>query len=155
VTIEIAAALARDIREVSVIPVLVDEARMPRADQLPASIKLLAQRNAVEVRNAQFGRDVEMLVAKVRQARGEKAAGWWRVPTIAAAGAGAAAILVGWITYTWTHGPTDTRVPTVLGGASWSVTDWPWLVSIFRRRSVLLQWYAYRPKNSFNGRQLR
>ena len=35
VTIEIAAALARDIREISVIPVLVDDARMPRADQLP------------------------------------------------------------------------------------------------------------------------
>ena len=35
-TTEIAAALARDIREISVIPVLVDDTRMPRAEPLPA-----------------------------------------------------------------------------------------------------------------------
>ena len=51
VTIEIAAALARDIR---VIPVLVDKARMPKADKLPEPIKPLVRRNAVEVRNTQF-----------------------------------------------------------------------------------------------------
>ena len=36
------------------------------------------------MRNAQFGRDVETLVEKVRQARGERAVGWWRVPAGAA-----------------------------------------------------------------------
>jgi hypothetical protein len=45
VTIEIAAALARNIR---VIPVLVDGARTPKADRLPDSIKPLVRRNAVE-----------------------------------------------------------------------------------------------------------
>jgi hypothetical protein len=44
VTIEIAAALARNIR---VIPVLVDGARTPKADRLPDSVKPLARRNAV------------------------------------------------------------------------------------------------------------
>ena len=63
VTIEIAAALARDIR---VIPVLVDNARMPKADKLPEPIKPLVRRNAVEVRNTQFRRDAETLVARMR-----------------------------------------------------------------------------------------
>jgi hypothetical protein len=58
VTIEIAAALARDIR---VIPVLVDNARMPKADKLPESIRPLVRRNAVEVRNFNPP-DAEMLV---------------------------------------------------------------------------------------------
>jgi hypothetical protein len=54
VTTEIAAALARNIR---VIPVLVDGARTAKADKLPDSIKPLVRRNAVEVRNTNFGRD--------------------------------------------------------------------------------------------------
>jgi TIR domain len=65
VTIEIAAALARNIR---VIPVLVDGARTPKADRLPDSIKPLVRRNAVEVRNTNFGRDAEALANKVHEA---------------------------------------------------------------------------------------
>src|SRR5436190_11759424 len=65
VTIEIAAALARNIR---VIPVLVDGARTPKADKLPDSIKPLVRRNAVEVRNTSFGRAGEGLVDKVGEA---------------------------------------------------------------------------------------
>src|SRR5215475_5466371 len=65
VTIEIAAALARNIR---VIPVLVDGARTPKADRLPDSVKPLVRRNAVEVRNTHFGRDAEALANQVREA---------------------------------------------------------------------------------------
>ena len=65
VAIEIAAALARNIR---VIPVLIDGARTPKADKLPDSIKPLVRRNAVEVRNANFGRDAELVITKVREA---------------------------------------------------------------------------------------
>lgn len=65
VAVEIAAALAREIR---VIPVLIDGAPMPRADELPEPLKPLARRNAVEVRNSQFGRDADVLVAKIRDA---------------------------------------------------------------------------------------
>ena len=65
VVIEIAAALARDIR---VIPVLVDGAQMPKTNQLPEQLKPLVRRNAVEVRNSQFGRDADALTAKVREA---------------------------------------------------------------------------------------
>jgi formylglycine-generating enzyme required for sulfatase activity len=104
VTIEIAAALARDIR---VIPVLVDGARTPKADRLPDSIKPLVRRNAVEVRNTNFGRDADALVDKVREALSPRpgtrqlasaaarlmAPGRWRV----VAGSAAALLLAGWI----------------------------------------------------------
>jgi hypothetical protein len=64
VSVEIATALVRNIR---VIPVLVDGAHIPTADELPESIKPLARRNAIEVRNAHFGRDAEVLVDEVRE----------------------------------------------------------------------------------------
>src|SRR5262245_15565931 len=53
VTIEIAAALVRDIR---VIPVLVDGARMPKVGDLPESLKPLARRQAIDLRHTHFGR---------------------------------------------------------------------------------------------------
>jgi len=62
VTIEIAAALARNIR---VIPVLVDGGRTPKVDKLPDSIKPLVRRNAVQVRNTNFGRDAEAWPTKL------------------------------------------------------------------------------------------
>src|SRR6476659_5164980 len=65
VAIEIAAALARNIR---VIPVLVDGARMPKESELPDSLKPLARRQAAEVRHSHFGRDAETLVASMREA---------------------------------------------------------------------------------------
>src|SRR5215831_2841540 len=93
VTIEIAAALARNIR---VIPVLVDGARTPKADRLPDSVKPLVRRNAVEVRNTHFGRDAEALTQRIREALSDKPVrvGRWR----AAAGVVVIALLfVGWI----------------------------------------------------------
>ena len=108
VMIEIAAALARNIR---VIPVLVDGARTPKADKLPNSIKPLVRRNAVEVRNTNFGRDAEALVNKVREALKSprpvteqwpfvaSAAAWLMAPgqwrTVA--GSATALLLIGWI----------------------------------------------------------
>ena len=65
VAVEIAAALARNIR---VIPVLIDGARTPKADKLPDSIKPLVRRNAVEVRNTNFSHDAESLIPKIHEA---------------------------------------------------------------------------------------
>jgi hypothetical protein len=65
VAIEIAAALARNIL---VIPVLVDGTHMPKASELPDSLKPLALRNAIQVRNTNFGSDVGQLIIKMREA---------------------------------------------------------------------------------------
>jgi hypothetical protein len=67
VAIEIAAALAR---EILVIPVLVDGTHMPKASELPASLKPFALRNAIQVRNTNFGSDAEVLIAKICEVLG-------------------------------------------------------------------------------------
>jgi hypothetical protein len=67
VAIEIAAALSRDIR---VIPVLVDGANIPKASDLPDSLKQLARRQAIEVRQTHFFRDAEALVERLGEALG-------------------------------------------------------------------------------------
>ena len=98
VTIEIAAALARNIR---VIPVLVDGARAPKANKLPDLVKPLARRNAVEVRNTNFGRDADALIDKVREALesarlGTRRSAATQLITLLAGGA-TAVLLLGWI----------------------------------------------------------
>ena len=99
VAIEITAALARNIR---VIPVLTDDARLPKASDLPEPLKPLVRRNAVEVRNAHFGRDAEALTDKVREAlRGEtgKSSRWPMWATWSAMVGGL--LLIGWLGYTF------------------------------------------------------
>ena len=92
VAIEIAAALARNIR---VIPVLVDGARMPKAGDLPKSLKPLVRRQAIDLRHTHFGRDADALIEKISEAFGGRPVrvGRWRV----AAGVAAALLLFGGI----------------------------------------------------------
>ncbi len=59
VRLEIGAALERDIQ---VIPVLVQGAQMPRAADLPADLKELANRNALEVSDNRFRTDIDQLI---------------------------------------------------------------------------------------------
>src|SRR5262249_39731934 len=93
VAIEIAAALARDIR---VIPVLVDGATIPGASELPDSLKPLVRGQAIDVRQAHFGRDAEALIERLREVLGDKAGlGRWRVRALAGAAAIAALLLIG------------------------------------------------------------
>jgi hypothetical protein len=109
VAIEIAAALARNIR---VIPVLVDGARMPKESELPDSLKQLARRQAAEVRHSHFGRDAETLIASMREAvpgllgmsdsdsvsesnRGSGAPRAWRRKWTAGAATAAVLVLIG------------------------------------------------------------
>lgn len=66
VGVEIGTALARG--AIAVIPVLVDGARMPTAEQLPDSLKALTRRNGIELRNTQFGSDAERLVSAINAA---------------------------------------------------------------------------------------
>lgn len=63
VRLEIAAALGRNI---AVIPVLVHEAHMPRADELPDSLRDLAYRNSVELTHARWNSDVNLLIEALR-----------------------------------------------------------------------------------------
>jgi TIR domain len=95
VAIEITAALARNIR---VIPVLVEGARMPKAGELPDLLKPLARRQTVDLGQLQFGRDVEALVERVREAfTGESGSlRPWRGTALAGAAA-IALFLVGWV----------------------------------------------------------
>ena len=98
VVIEIGAALARNI---PVVPVLVDEARMPKASELPDSLKLLARRQAVQVRHANFSSDAEALIKRLREALGYASSERrWRVRAAISAAAVAVLLLIGWGGYT-------------------------------------------------------
>ena len=59
VRLEIEAALTRNVR---VIPILVDGARMPRADELPPSLAGLVRRQALELSPARFDFDTSRLL---------------------------------------------------------------------------------------------
>jgi TIR domain len=59
VRIELASALKRDI---PVIPVLVDGAVLPSEDELPADLKPLARRQALELRHTRFNADADAIV---------------------------------------------------------------------------------------------
>jgi hypothetical protein len=65
VRIEIGSALKLGKR---VIPVLVNEAEMPRADNLPESLKPFARRNAVAIRPTRFKADSEGLINALKEA---------------------------------------------------------------------------------------
>src|SRR5215470_5668528 len=105
VAIEIAAALVRDIR---VIPILIDGARMPKASELPEPLKPLVRRHAVELRHAQFGRDAEALIERIEEGFSDKSVGIkrWRTAAVAVV----ALLLLGWIGVF----ATDIRMPWVM-----------------------------------------
>jgi hypothetical protein len=62
---EIEAALTRDVR---VIPILVEGAAMPQADELPGSLSPLARRNALELSPSSFEFDTNRLLAQLDKA---------------------------------------------------------------------------------------
>jgi peptidyl-prolyl cis-trans isomerase A (cyclophilin A) len=59
VRLEIEAALTRNVR---LIPILVDEAQMPRADELPTSLAMLARRQALKLSPGSFDADTQRLL---------------------------------------------------------------------------------------------
>lgn len=70
VSAEIAAALKRN---VEVIPVLVGGARMPEQRQLPPQLQFLGRRQAIEISDARFARDVQDLIAALERPAGRQA----------------------------------------------------------------------------------
>jgi len=69
VRLEVESALARQIR---VIPVLVQDAPMPRAEELPPSLARLARRNAIELSDARWAYDVDRLARTIQDILKEK-----------------------------------------------------------------------------------
>ena len=67
VALEVAAGLAKGM---SVIPLLLDGATMPSAAQLPAALRALSGRNALELGNTRFAADIERLVGALAEAIG-------------------------------------------------------------------------------------
>lgn len=63
VRLEIAAALNK--KKIKLIPVLLDGAEMPGADDLPEPLKGLSRRNAVLIRHERFNDDVDALVKAI------------------------------------------------------------------------------------------
>jgi len=64
VRIEIGAALQRGI---PVIPLLLDGARIPKADELPEDLKELSLRNGMEIRHASFQDDMNRLIRGLKE----------------------------------------------------------------------------------------
>ena len=71
VRVELEAALQRDIR---VIPVLVDGAQMPLANELPEPLSPLARRNAVRLTHERFGSEATAFATSLKSAVSRKAA---------------------------------------------------------------------------------
>lgn len=69
VRLEVAAGLRRNIR---VIPVLVQGAQLPPAEELPPDLQPLPYRNALEVTEPDFENDVARLISAVEQVLGEQ-----------------------------------------------------------------------------------
>ena len=81
VRIEIAKALAR---ELLVIPVLVDKARLPTPEELPADVRTLVLHHMHELTHERFGREMDDLVSLLKAAR--PAARRWTAVAIVAGG---------------------------------------------------------------------
>lgn len=70
VRIELASALRR---EIAVVPVLVRGAKMPVARDLPADLRDLAYRNAVELTHARWKSDIQLLIRALQPSMGSPA----------------------------------------------------------------------------------
>lgn len=70
VRIEVEAAIRQ---KKQVVPVLVGGARMPRSAEIPSELAPITRRNAVELRHAQFAKDVDRLAEAIRNLTAAKA----------------------------------------------------------------------------------
>ena len=94
---EVAVALRRGVR---VIPLLLDGARMPTADELPPDMRELAGRQALEIDHRRYTADVERLQSELETLLGHSADGQHggaRRKALAAAGALGLVLAGGWV----------------------------------------------------------
>ena len=64
VRLEIVTALERNIR---IIPVLVEETKMPDVDDLPGPLRSLTRRNALQISNTRWSYDIERLIDNIER----------------------------------------------------------------------------------------
>jgi len=84
VRVEIETALQRDIR---VVPVLVDGAVLPRADDLPAGLRPLIRRQALELSHTGFRSQISRLIAAIDEVAGAGPSQSTPAPKMASGGA--------------------------------------------------------------------
>jgi TIR domain-containing protein len=82
VHLEVATALERGVR---VIPVLVDDAEVPKSAELPPRLQALARRNAVQATHTSFRAEIERLVRTLAKIEAPAAAGGPPSPPVAVA----------------------------------------------------------------------
>jgi uncharacterized protein YecT (DUF1311 family) len=92
VRIELASALKRDI---PVIPVLVNGAVLPSEDELPADLKPLARRQALELRHTRFNADADAIVHALEEILPQRRVPW-RIISAGTVAVGVAAIAFFW-----------------------------------------------------------
>lgn len=141
VTIELAGALTRGI---PVIPVLVDGAMMPGADQLPDAIKPLARRQAVRISHESYSEDVGRILrslggeteAEAAAERG-RSGGGRRMAVIA----GGAALLagVGGVAAWLTLAPAP---PPPVAEPSLATAPGPTIVGVWRHDKGRIEWVS-------------
>lgn len=123
VRLEVEAALRRDI---PLVPVLVDGAKMPKKEELPESLHPLVFKNATTIRPGKwFGPDVEVLVAGLRRAehwKSRTAAEPSRPPVATSLSTPATESEPRSVNGRGANGPTDTRRSRVVG--KWSAHSW-------------------------------
>ena len=114
VSIEIAAALKRN---VEVIPVLVGGARMPLQEELPESLQLLARRQALEISDVHFTRDVGDLIEALKRPAGTRtvrSATWIKPVAVSISAICALAAGIGiWTLRNRPHPPEQEKTPAV------------------------------------------
>ncbi len=120
--LELATALKR--ADVRVIPVLVDGATMPDPEALPADLKPLARRHAVELTDKRWDYDVAQLVATLRRVLGIESRTAiprdWRGP-----GAALAGLLVAVAGYLVWQGQKPAAVPAAVSTPAGPVVAMP------------------------------
>ncbi len=104
--LEVATALKRNIR---VVPVLVDGAKMPKGDELPRELESLSRRQAIELSSTRWDYDVDTLVKILEKVLGESP-GRWRKGAVVG-GLVVLALLVGWLEWPRTPPPPPPPSP--------------------------------------------
>src|SRR5581483_4953268 len=129
VSVEISAALKRNIE---VIPVLVGGAKMPLQRELPESLQLLYRRQALEISDVHFPRDVDDLIQALKRPAGTLVPGSskWAQPAIF--GICALAIGLGFCkrrgtrSHQWKRPPLSSFRLSLSRQRTSAATGWPW-----------------------------